>query len=89
MINRILWIGFLFLGLAFTLQAQTPESRKEVLTDEELLTQVQRPDISLFLGFRPSGQWFGERTHRHFAHQSRSGHHRWLRLWRYGDRCGG
>lgn len=49
--NKILWIGFLYLGLAFTLHAQTPDMRKEVLTDDELLTKVQRQTFRYFWDF--------------------------------------
>ena len=71
MINRILWIGFLFLGLAFTLEAQTPESRKEVLTDEELLTQVQRQTFRYFWDFaHPVSGLARERTDTlHISHE--------------------
>ena len=41
MMNKIVWIGFLCLGLAFSLHAQAQENQKEVLTDDELLTKVQ------------------------------------------------
>lgn len=71
MINRILWIGFLFLGLAFTLQAGTPESRKEVLTDEELLTKVQRQTFRYFWDFaHPVSGLARERTDTlHISHE--------------------
>lgn len=51
MMNKIVWIGFLCLGLAFSLHAQAQENQKEVLTDDELLTKVQSQTFRYFWDF--------------------------------------
>lgn len=69
--NKIIWIGFLCLGLAITLQAQTPEIRKEILTDEELLTKVQQQTFRYFWDFaHPVSGLARERTDTlHIGHE--------------------
>ena len=69
--NKIVWIGFLCLGLVFSLHAQTQENQKEILTDDELLTKVQSQTFRYFWDFaHPVSGLARERTDTlHIGHE--------------------